>query len=97
MQVLGKFQSDPDQTIKDSLYRFRNAVPAGFRISNLNTASYTWSIYSLHPESKEETYEDAAVFSLDRTVKLYQMELAEREREVQTSFKQKSIEKKEIL
>lgn len=58
--------------------KFRNIGPAGFRISNVGAASYTWSIYSLHPETKEETYEDSAVFSLERTVKLYQMELTER-------------------
>ena len=78
MQVLGKFANDPEQIIKDSMYKFRSICTAGFRISNNGATSYTWSIYSVHPETKEETYEDSAVFSLERTVKLYQMELAER-------------------
>lgn len=56
MQVLGKFTNDPEQTIKDSMYRFRSHGPAGFRISNIGTANYTWSIYSINPETKEETY-----------------------------------------
>lgn len=73
MQIIGKFENDPNVSLKDSFYRFRNAHPVEFRVTNLNHSSYTWSLYLVNPETMEETFVDTASFNIERTIKLYQM------------------------
>jgi hypothetical protein len=93
MQVIGRFESDQSQILRDNLYRFKTTSPTEFRVYNLTHSTYSWSLYSLSPETKQEIFEDSASFSLERTIKLYQVELLEKEREVQTSYRDKKITK----
>lgn len=96
MQIIGKFESPEGTTLRDNFYRFRHPPCAIFRINNLAHSSYTWTLYSIN-ETNEECFEDSAWFNIERTVKLYQMELLEKEREIQTSIREKKIGKQKLL
>lgn len=73
MQIIGKFENDPNVSLKDSFYRFRKAHPVEFRVTNLNHSNYTWSLYLVNAETMEERFVDTASFNIERTIKLYQM------------------------
>lgn len=97
MQVIGKFESREGVTLREQSYRFHHPQPAVFRLNNLAHATYAWTLYSIAPAANEEHFEDAASFNIERTVKLYQVELLEKEREVQTSVREKNVSRVAVL
>lgn len=97
MQVMGKFESGLTHNTRDNMYRFRNTPSASFRLNNLAHSTYTWTLYAVDPSTLLETYIDCANFDMAPSVKMYEVELLEKEREIQTTHKEKVSNRSAVL
>ena len=97
VQVIGSFYSGTKHNSKETLYKFKYPEPAKFRLKDLSHATYIWNFYSFNPVQSSEDYQDSVSVDLMRTIELYEVELLEKEREIQTSFKERNPSRKLIL
>ena len=96
MQVIGRFPTD-EQPARESVFKFRNCANCIFRLNNLANGNYTWRLYRISPTNGQEIPEESTSFNVKMSVELYDMELAEKEKEIQPNLKDKAVQKHAIL